>query len=102
MTHKQLEKAKKALDKTALDFFAPERETLRAIGMMHSILIYEHKPSDAEFPYPADNQYLEPYRKTLGEERMKRLWEEQASDFRKARVTDAGNGYRCCRWEDEQ
>ncbi len=101
MTHKQLEKAAELLEKTALDFFAPERESLRAIEMMHSILVYHYKPSDTEFPYPIDNPYLSTYCKTLGEERMKQLWKEQVADFRKARVTDAGNGYRRCWWGDE-
>ena len=104
MTHKELENAKKAQRKAGASW--EEGEELRCIDMMHSILIYNYLPKQAEFPFPSDNYYLKDYIKTLGMKRASELWSEQVADYKKATVgyvgcDSEGCSYNYCKWADE-
>lgn len=104
MTRKQLEAAKDEQRKAGASW--GDGAELRCIEMMHSILIYEHRPEQETFPFPHDNYYLQDHILELGIERATQLWEEQVADYRNAQVGYAGTdgegcGYNYCKWADD-
>lgn len=106
MTGQQLELAKEEQRKAGASW--EDGAELRCIGMMHSILVYDYFPEQENFPFPANNRYLQDYIDEIGMERAEQLWQEQVADFRKAKVgrnvwTDSeGCSYNTCRWADDK
>ncbi len=105
MTHKQLVAAKERWQESNGSAF--EGVELHCIEMMHSILIYQHRPNAEEFPFPKDDYYLQDYLKEIGVERAQILWNEQVKDYKQARVgkhpvrdTD-GCEFNYCLWADD-
>ncbi len=104
MTGKQLEAAIEAQRNAGASW--EDGAELRCIGMMHSILIYDYSPEQENFSFPSYNRYLKDYIQEVGLERAKQLWEEQVSDYRKAKVGYAGTdfegcSYNYCKWADD-
>lgn len=110
MTGKQIEAAKQSLpcfnNRTAQDKRIDDELSCRE--MINSCLIYGnptafYNESTGEF-----REYAQRYVNVLGEETVKRLWNEQLADFAKATVvfgvyTDSeGCCYNNCIWADEK
>ena len=104
MTQKQLKTAEAALRKAGASF--EDYTELLCIDMMHSILVYDYRPSNEEFPFPYNNRFLSEYIQKLGIDRTIQLWEEQIPDYRKAEVgfggyDGEGCSYNYCKWADD-
>lgn len=110
MTGKQIEAAKQSLPRfnNRTDQDKRIADELSCREMINSCLIYGnptafYDESTLEFQY-----YAQRYVNDLGEETVKRLWNEQLADFAKATVvfgvyTDSeGCCYNNCIWADEK
>ena len=112
MTRKQIEAAKKALPGFFEDKTPRQRrqdEELSCREMINCCLIYGSAPYNFYDPRTKQfGQYAMAYVKSLGEETVVRLFNEQAVDFSQAIVrygvnTDSEGGtYNSCIWKDEQ
>ena len=110
MTRKQIEEAKNSLPRFNNRTYEEKHiaDELSCREMINSCLIYcnptaFYDETTHEFQY-----YALRYVKDLGEETVKRLWDEQLTDFGKATVqlgvhTDSeGCCYNNCIWADER
>ena len=112
MTDRQIEVAKKRLPNYFKDMTPDQRreyEELYCRSMINSCLIYGearynfYDPKTGEF-----GKYAKDYVKTLGEETVIRLYNEQCEDFSKAvvrrgvHIDGEGVSYNSCIWADEQ
>ena len=112
MTDRQIEVAKRRLPNYFKDMTPAQRreyEELYCRGMINSCLVYGearynfYDPKTGEF-----GRYAKDYVKTLGEETVIRLYNEQCEDFSKAvvrrgvHVDGEGVSYNSCIWADDQ